>query len=110
MNLIRQLLYQEHAAATELTAVFRTSGIRKALKVETTTLIGYPERDAIFNFVKPYFNAFGPVFAIAVDDGVVDGFGQADKYVAVGIWAQPVFFGDFLDESLDRGNISRIRV
>jgi len=102
---IGKLLHKEYAPAADLEKVFRSGGVRDALRVKSTTFIRHSDSEAVFSFPELYPHCFGFIFAIAMNDSVIDSFGKADQYIAVHIGAKFIALDDLLNEGLYKGNI-----
>ena len=101
-------MHQVEAAPAAFFQAFGTGWVRYLFRIEPWAFIRYPDGERIAQVSKGNAHPFGTVASVAMQDGVGDGFGEADEYVAVNVRGKMVALGDRVDKRLNFGNIGGV--
>ena len=106
---VAQVVHQVEAAPTTFFQTFGASRVRHLFRIETRAFIRYPDGERIAQVAKGNADSFGTVTSIAMQNGIGDGFSEADEYVAMSVRRKVVALGYRVDKRLNFGNISGVR-
>ncbi len=85
-DVVGELAHQKDATAAAFAKIFRLGRVRDAFEVEPISFIRDPDCDAISFFSRPHLYGFGLLLAVAVNNGIRNGLGEADKNIALFVW------------------------
>jgi hypothetical protein len=108
LHRITELLHEKNTTAAYLEYIFGASRVGYGIKVEPTAFIADAHGQGVPLFAQLDLDRLGFVFAIAVYDGIIYGFGKCDQDIAVDIRVDLVLLGSPFYEGLHQGNISGV--
>jgi hypothetical protein len=85
-DVVGELAHQEDTTATAFAKIFWPGWVGYAFEVEPISFIGDPDCDAVPFFARPHLYSFGLLLAVAVNNSIRNGLGEADKNIALFVW------------------------
>ena len=101
-DVVAQPFHQENPPAPQGQNIFRSGWIRQFAMIEPAALVGDAHCDLIILLFQVHLNHFRFIPVVAVDDGVVNGFGDTDQNIAVYVWTDAVAFCHARNPRVDR--------
>ena len=106
---VAQVVHQVEAAPAAFFQTLWAGRVGHLFGVETRAFIRYPYGQRIAQMPKGNTDSFGTITSVAVQNGIGDGFSEADEDVAMCVRRKVIALGYGLDKRLNSGNISGVR-